>query len=201
METGWLYLVVGPSGAGKDTLLDAARQRFSNTTSVIFPRRSITRPANAGGENHLGLSVEEFTRKKRAGIFALSWDAHDLKYGIPRSINDELSEGKCVVVNVSRSVLNEARSEYPNLRIISITVDPDILSRRLHARGRESEADIQKRLERAKSYRVRGDDVIEIDNSGSLEEAISNFVIAIENPYLQTNHPYLYTESPTLRGQ
>ncbi len=200
METGWLYLVVGPSGAGKDTLLDAARQRFGNTTSVIFPRRSITRPENAGGEDHIGLSVDEFTRKKRAGIFALSWDAHDLKYGIPRSINDELSDGKCVVVNVSRSVLNEARKEYQNLRIISITVDPDILSQRLHARGRESEADIQRRLDRAKSYRVRGDDVIEIDNSGPLEEAISNFVMAIENPYLQTSHPYRYTEASVLQG-
>ncbi len=123
-----------------------------------------------------------------------------MKYGIPRSINDELSDGKCVVVNVSRSVLNEARNEYPNLRIISITVDPDILSQRLHARGRESEADIQRRLDRAKSYRVRGDDVIEIDNSGPLEEAISNFVMAIENPYLQTSHTYRYTETSVLQG-
>ncbi len=188
MDQGWLYLIVGPSGAGKDTLLDAARAYFSHSTNVVFPKRYITRPENAGGEDHLSISSKEFLQKRDAGLFAFSWKAHNLEYGVPLAINDELSKGKSIIVNVSRSILTEARLEYDNIRIISITVDQSVLRKRLRARGRENPLDIKLRLERASAFKVSGEDVIEIDNSNSIEKSTTAFIQVIENPYLHTLH-------------
>lgn len=178
-NTGHLFLVVGPSGVGKDSLLDGARANFSDDQSVIFPIRHITRPVNAGGEVHVPISEDAFHTHARNGKFALHWGAHGLYYGVPKSIDDHLGCGCNVIVNVSRAILDKARMIYPQLTIISITTQPAILAERLRARGRESEEDIQQRLKRASEMTPIGDDVMEVDNSVALEVGINNFIDAI----------------------
>lgn len=178
-NTGHLFLVVGPSGVGKDSLLDGARSHFSDDRSVIFPSRHITRPVNAGGEVHVPISESAFQTRTKNGDFALHWGAHGLYYGVPQSIDDDLMQGYTVVVNVSRAILDQARTIYPQLTVISITARPEILAERLRARGRESEEDIQLRLARALAMTPKGDDVMEIDNSGALENGIHKFINAV----------------------
>ena len=177
-DTGCLFLVVGPSGAGKDSLLSAARQHFG--AAVSFPRRVITRPADAGGEDHIALSPDDFAAARTQGRFAFDWTAHGLDYGIEQTINDDLAWGIPVVVNVSRSVIAQARQRYERVRVLSITVTPSELARRLRARGREDDAAIEQRLARAQAFTVTGPDVIDIDNSGSLDEAAQCFIAAID---------------------
>ena len=138
-----LVLVVGPSGAGKDTLLDAARRKLAGDTRFRFVRRVITRPANAGGEDHDPVTEAEFATRH----FALQWQAHGLRYGIPADIADDLASGRVVVANVSRAVIAESATRFP-VRVIEITAPPHILAQRLSARGRETAADIAKRLAR-----------------------------------------------------
>ena len=70
---GTLFLVVGPSGAGKDTLLDGARQAIAGDDTYVFARRTITRPEDAGGEAHEAVDVSEFEHRIEAGGFLAHW--------------------------------------------------------------------------------------------------------------------------------
>lgn len=142
MKNGLLVLVVGPSGAGKDTVLAYARQQLALYKHVVFPRRVITRPPGPG-EAHEAVTEAEFSARR----FALSWAAHGLRYGIPQEIEADLEAGRIVIINVSRAVILQARERY-QCQVIEITAPTEILARRLAARGRESEADIAARLAR-----------------------------------------------------
>jgi ribose 1,5-bisphosphokinase len=172
---GRLVLVVGPSGAGKDSLIDQARQRLMGDPRFVFPRRVVTRPAGMPGEDYEAISPEAFEAKRGEGDFALSWRAHGLCYGIPKSIEDDLAAGRCVVVNVSRSVIAQARLLYP-VHVALITAPNPVLAERLGQRGRETAQQIEERLSRSQVYRVEGADVTEIVNDGQLELAVREFL-------------------------
>jgi ribose 1,5-bisphosphokinase len=176
---GTLFLVVGPSGAGKDTLIDGARAALTGESRYVFPRRVVTRPAAAGGEQHEAATSEIFANLRRSGAFALAWSAHGHDYGIRRSIEDELAAGRHVVVNVSRAALDEARRRFQPAVVVEVTAQPSILAQRLAARGREDAAAIAERLDRAAALTVGGKDVVRIDNSGTIAEGVAAFVAAL----------------------
>lgn len=171
-----LVPVVGPSGAGKDTLMAAARAKLDSDARFVFARRHITRPADAGGEDHRPISVAAFQRMRQAGGFALWWEAHGLLYGVPVTIEAALAEGCVVVANLSRTVLVEAASRYPT-RILNITAPWPVLAARLAARGRETPADIAARLARQAPL-LAGLAVETVLNNGSVEQGVDR-VIAV----------------------
>lgn len=178
-ETARLVLVVGPSGVGKDTLIDGARVALAEDPSVVFARREITRPADAGGEGHVEVAPAAFRARREGGGYLLAWEAHGLGYGLPSALDGDLQAGRTVVANVSRTVLLQARARFLNMRIVSITADPRVLAERLAARGRETAAEISDRLARAEALAVEGDDVIVVRNDGSVEEGVAALVRAI----------------------
>jgi len=165
-----LVLVVGPSGAGKDTLLEAARQALAEDRRFHFARRVITRAVDAGGEAHEAVTEEEFSRRD----FALQWQAHGLRYGIPV---EALEAGRVVVANVSRTVIAEATRRF-TARVIEVTAPPDVLAERLGARGREDTADVAARLARnvALPPGIAAETVL---NDASIEEGVSRFLAAL----------------------
>jgi len=149
--SGRLIYLMGPSGSGKDSLLNAARERLAERGCVIA-RRVITRSAEAVGEDAIGVSPAEFDQQEAAGAFALSWRANGLAYGIPRQIDDWLAAGQDVLVNGSRGYLPQARERYPELLAILLQVDEAALRQRLQARGRESAEQIEARLARSRDF-------------------------------------------------
>lgn len=173
--TGTMVLVVGPSGVGKDSLIEGARSAFAGADQVFFPRREITRVAETGGEDHIAVTENQFHARRELGGYLLSWGAHGLWYGIPAEVADDLRRGSAVVVNTSRSVIEDARGRFPNLRILSVNADDETLRARLSARGRETEEQAALRLERARAFRVEGPDVIDFVNDGPLDAAIHRF--------------------------
>jgi ribose 1,5-bisphosphokinase len=175
-----MVVVVGPSGAGKDTLMALAAAHFAGRADAHFVRRVITRGADAGGEDHLSVSESDFDAMQLATDFAIWWSAHGLKYGIPASVFDELAEGHLVIANGSRSVLDRFETAFPRLTIINVTARPDVLAERLQARGRETREDILKRLARETPVIEGRYDVIDIDNSGALTDASSALIEALE---------------------
>jgi phosphonate metabolism protein PhnN/1,5-bisphosphokinase (PRPP-forming) len=163
-----LLLVVGPSGAGKDTLIDAARRQLAGDARVRFVRRDITRPREAGGEDHDAVDAETFSHRCDSGAYALHWRAHGLGYGIPADIAADLKAGRVVVASVSRSVVEQAARQFP-VRVLEITAPPELLARRLAARGREAAADIASRLARSVAL-PKYADTVTIVNDGTREE-------------------------------
>jgi ribose 1,5-bisphosphokinase len=179
-QGGRLVLVTGPSGVGKDSLLDGARAVLTGRDDIVFPRRTITRAAGLGGEDYIPVSEADFAGMAARGAFALHWPAHGLQYGIPASIDTDLAAGRQVVVNVSRAVIDQARAKYPNLLVLAINASPDVLRARLQARGRETPAEIAERLQRAAAYRLEGTDVVTLNNDGPLSEGVAALVALLQ---------------------
>lgn len=138
-----IVAVVGPSGAGKDTLIRGVCAARPDWRRV---RRVITRSRADATEDCEAVTVSEFNAWKAAGMFALDWEAHGLLYGIPRS---QIEGGGVVLFNGSRAALPEARRRLAHLRVIVVTAPAPILAARLAARGRETQAAIQARIERS----------------------------------------------------
>lgn len=186
MSQGRLVLVVGPSGAGKDSLIAGARLALSDDPRVVFPRRLVTRAANAA-EDHATLSPEEFGRGLAAGSFPLHWQAHGLSYALPSSVRDDLEAGRAVVANVSRAVLADARSRFPAVTVVEITAPVALRAERLAGRGRESREDIAARLARQPAAAVDPDAIIV--NDGLLDDGIARLVAIIRRsgPILARN--------------
>lgn len=171
---GTLFLIVGPSGAGKDTLIAAARAQLD--AGFVFPRRVITRPIDRGGEDHEAADPVSFAAREQAGAFALSWRAYGLAYGIPVAIVEQLAAGKHVVANVSRAVVDAARARFARTHVVLITAPPDVLRARLDARGREGRDAIDERLGREQD--VAADSVIV--NDGAPETAVRALLSALK---------------------
>lgn len=147
MSGGVLICVAGPSGAGKDTLINAARAHFAGDARLYFPQRTISRGATPD-EPHIPISDEEFERRRRAGEFFLHWRAHGVAYALGRDVRDALESSKTVVANISRAMIGAARDTWPQTFVIHVTVDPAVLRARLIARGRDSAANVDARLQR-----------------------------------------------------
>jgi len=172
MTSGRLYYVMGPSGAGKDSVLGWVREH-GVPLGVVCAHRYITRPALAGGENHVALSDQEFAAREQRGLFVLTWTAHGLRYGIGREIEHWMNRGADVLVNGSRGAFVDAVRRFPNLQPVVITASAATLAARLAARGRESQTDIDARVARGAAYAIpQGALVIQNDsslaNAGSL---------------------------------
>jgi ribose 1,5-bisphosphokinase len=172
---GTLFLIVGPSGAGKDSLIAAARKRLEGGGRFVFPKRVITRRERDPSEDHIFEDAADFEAHERAGAFALCWRAHGLAYGIPAAIEQDLARGLHAVANVSRAAVEEARRRFAPTRVIAVTAPREVLAARLKARGREGGAAISERVDRAVA--VAADTVVV--NDGPLERAVEAFLRAL----------------------
>lgn len=175
-QRGHLVLVVGASGAGKDSILNGARAELAGDGQFAFVRREITRPADPWGEDHLPVSWDTFRARAADGSYALAWEAHGCGYGIPAAALQGLASGRSAIANVSRGVVASARTRFAPLRVVHITVPERILALRLSARGRENAKQIEGRLARAAAFQVDGDDVLTLVNDGPLTRSIASFV-------------------------
>jgi len=171
---GTLVLVVGPSGAGKDSLIGYARQALGDRPDLAFARRVVTRTADTALEDHDTLSPAEFAVLAESGAFALHWQAHGLAYALPRSIDDVIAAGGSVVANVSRAAVEAARRRYGRVVVVQVTAPRAVLAARLAQRGRETAAAVEARLSRSAEMQLNG--AVELDNSGPLARAGEAFV-------------------------
>jgi phosphonate metabolism protein PhnN/1,5-bisphosphokinase (PRPP-forming) len=169
-----IFAVVGPSGAGKDTLLAGA---LALRPDLRLVRRVITRPEQPGGEPYEGVSEAEFDARLAAGAFVLHWQAHGLRYGLPAAAFAGAGD---VIFNGSRAALGAARAVWPDLRVIVITAPAEVLATRLAARGRETAADILARLDRAAFALPEGVGATVVLNDATPEVGVARLLAALQ---------------------
>ena len=177
MRKGLFLAVVGPSGSGKDTIIEALCKQLPNIKRV---KRYITREQQkAGGEDSYNIDFDTFGKLERDGGFAFSWSAHHLKYGLPITIFDEINVGKSLIANISRSILDQLSDKFEYYEIILITASDKILAERLEKRGRESKAQIEERLARSSFTIPNGISPLIIRNETTVEDAVSKIIASI----------------------
>lgn len=176
--TGRLILVVGPSGAGKDSLIQHARQELAADARFDFPRRIVTRPAS-DAENNIEVDGATFADLSAKGAFLASWDAHGLHYAIPADVEVELAAGRQVICNVSRTVVRDLKARCRNVLVIEVTAPPAILAMRLIARGRAADGDAGGRLARSARLLASEPADVTILNDGPLQVACDTFMKAL----------------------
>ncbi|MBP0615795.1 phosphonate metabolism protein/1,5-bisphosphokinase (PRPP-forming) PhnN [Jiella mangrovi] len=179
MQAGTLFYVVGPSGVGKDTLIDEAMKTLGPSGRYVQARRLITRPAGVG-EDHEPVSVEAFEALRQEGRFLHHWQAHDLHYGLPIEIVGELEAGRNVLANGSRGAIPDLAGTVDRFVIVEITAPADVVRERLLARGRETPDEIERRLARAVHPLPQDRDVASLVNDTSLEEAVTRLVSILD---------------------
>ncbi|MES2193437.1 MAG: phosphonate metabolism protein/1,5-bisphosphokinase (PRPP-forming) PhnN [Pseudomonadota bacterium] len=155
---GRLVLVVGPSGAGKDTLIGLVRVACAEDGKIVFPRRVVTREPSSFEDNEQ-VSLEAFAQGRAQGEFAIHWEAHGHCYALRRAMDDQLRAGRAVVANVSRTVVESMRRTYADVVVVMITAPPEILSQRLSSRARGSDGRVADRLGRAVDAAAAAPDV------------------------------------------
>ncbi|WAJ26120.1 phosphonate metabolism protein/1,5-bisphosphokinase (PRPP-forming) PhnN [Antarcticirhabdus aurantiaca] len=165
---GLLVAIVGPSGAGKDTLIRLAMERLHGEPRFGLARRVVTRPPDGSSEDHDSLDEAAFERAEAAGAFCLTWRAHGLAYGLPREVAKAVAGGQVVLANLSRRSLAEAAQRFGRLAIVEITAPRAVLVSRIAARGREPPAEIEARLARQVDLEMPAGALshLRIDNSG-----------------------------------
>lgn len=169
---GRLFYVIGPSGSGKDSLMNYAREKLVTHRRIVFAHRYITRPPELAGENHIYFNKTEFVAKEQQGFFAMQWNSHGWYYGIGKEINLWQAQGFDVVINGSREYLDIALAKEPGIRIVLIKTATPVLRERLKKRQRESAAEIELRLKRADLFnRIDHPNVMVLSNDGALDKA------------------------------
>jgi ribose 1,5-bisphosphokinase len=174
---GRLVLVVGPSGAGKDTLIGLVRAACTDDGSIVFPRRVVTREPSSFEDNEQ-VSLQAFRQAQADGEFAVNWEAHGHCYALRRAIDDQLRAGRAVIANVSRTVVEAMRRAYADVVVVSITAPPEILGQRLATRARGSDGRVADRLGRAVDTAAAAPDVT-IVNVGPAEDHARELLRAI----------------------
>lgn len=183
-DRGRLIAVVGPSGAGKDSVIAGVLNAMRDLKPV---QRTITRAAELGGEDYYSVSESEFIALRERGEFCLHWRAHGLQYGIPASVLSAVAKGESYIANLSRNVLTQAAEIFSDFIVLHVTATPQTLAKRLALRARESEEDIAARLARTAYPLPENLNVYRISNDGELQNAIDQAVLAINVPSMSAD--------------
>jgi len=173
---GLLFVVSGPSGAGKDTLVEALLARMARVRYSVSATTREPRPGEREGEHYFFLSREEFERRRGAGGF-LEWREYNAHfYGTPRDfVERTLAEGYDLIMKPEVNGALAVKEAYPDAVLIFLLPDRfSNLRERLLARRTETTEEIAGRLEIAhKEVRsIRSFDYIVINEQQRSDDAV-----------------------------
>ena len=152
MRKGNLFIISGPSGAGKGTLVKAIAPLVSDIWVSVSVTTRAPRPGEVEGRHYHFISVEEFSALAENGGL-LEWaEVHGNRYGTPRAaVEDMIAQGRQVILEIDPQGAFQVKRLVPESILIFIMPPSfDELQRRLVGRGSETEAQVETRLETAR---------------------------------------------------
>lgn len=181
MPEGRLFIVSGPSGAGKGTLVKELLARVPRLLLSVSATTREPRPGEVEGRSYRFVTPERFDELVRTDGL-LEWaEVHGNRYGTPREpVERALAEGHDVVLEIDPQGAAQVRSRMPESVLVFVTA-PSVaeLRRRLERRGSESEEEVERRLQTAlEELRVAGtyDYVVENDDVRRATDALVRIV-------------------------
>lgn len=174
----YAYYIMGPSGAGKDSVLEAVSAHFAE--EVSRPARYISRALVVkDAEQHNVITTPIFNEFVDKACFSLYWEANGFHYGYDKQWLLDLEMGKIVLLNGSRSYWPQAQKKYGD-KLYPIYLDLSVESQeaRLKGRGRESYADIAERIARNDkfSHIAESDDIFRLNADQPLAAVSQDFI-------------------------
>ncbi len=172
-----IILIVGPSGAGKDSLLKICKQSFSSRDDILFVPRYVTRMPDDNERNYY-VDESAFNTLKQNGFFFIDWRAHGNLYGIGL---DPLfkKDTHAVIISVSRTVVDAFETVFRDVDTLVVSAPDTVLKKRLVNRDRESAEARHGRLARS-GLETRARSHFCFNNDGPLEEMASRFIQLME---------------------
>ncbi|TLM78303.1 MAG: guanylate kinase [Actinobacteria bacterium] len=151
MRTGNLFIVSGPSGAGKGTLVEALLDRVPDIWVSVSATTRAPRPGEQEGVSYFFLTPHEFERRAAGGEFLESATVHGSRYGTLRGpVERRIRAGMQVVLEIDPQGARQVLEQMPEAILIFVkTRSIEDLKRRLRARGTETEAQVELRLRNA----------------------------------------------------
>jgi guanylate kinase len=147
-----VFVITGPSGVGKGTLIEKMLERISELELSISATTREPRPGEVDGRDYRFLSEAEFESRVEAGNFLehAAYSGH--RYGtLRKAVEDRLAEGRSVVLEIEVQGARQVRAAMPEAVLIFIAPpDAAALRRRLEGRGTDSPEAIERRLRTAK---------------------------------------------------
>ncbi len=152
MRHGNLFVISGPSGAGKGTLVSRVISRLDDAWLSVSATTRNPRPGEVDGVQYFFVTVEEFQRMIEAGEL-LEWAQYSGRYyGTPRaSVEEQVAAGKQVILEIEIQGARQVKAAIPDAKLVFIEPPSlEILENRLRSRGTEKEDEILARLETAR---------------------------------------------------
>jgi guanylate kinase len=148
-----LLVVSGPSGAGKDSMVDQLRREEPELAYSISATTRPPRPGEQNGIHYFFTARPEFEERMRGGEFVETREYANNLYGTPkRFIEDALSAGRDLVMKPEVNGALAIKRAFPNAVLVFLTApSDDVLAQRLERRSTESPEAIARRLEIAKT--------------------------------------------------
>lgn len=152
MRKGNLFIISGPSGAGKGTLVRELVSCVPDLWVSVSVTTRAPRPGEVEGRHYFFVSCEEFDRLAETGGLIEWAEVHGNRYGTPRAaVEQKVAEGKQVILEIDPQGAFQVKCLMPGSVLIFIMPPSwEELQRRLTGRGSETKAQVETRLETAR---------------------------------------------------